>query len=164
MVRIVAGRFGSGGGPPGTSGLSDDICVALDGVVNSMLGTPFPKVPEQFASASNAKNPPMLHQLCFSLRRVLRFGAVWLPAERPTASSGLNGRSRPLARRTGAARTLRAAVRLPPLEHASPIAPLSQRGHRGSIRRADSALCPQRYCWEQPDQPRRSRAPRPTRV
>ena len=59
---IVPGKFGSCGGPPGISGLSDDTSVALDGVVNTIFGALIPVPPEQSARSSNAGNPAMLHQ------------------------------------------------------------------------------------------------------
>src|SRR5262249_17883972 len=64
LVGIVAGRLGSVGGPPGISGLSDDTSVALDGVVNTILGAPIPVLPAQSASGSNARNPAMLRHAC----------------------------------------------------------------------------------------------------
>lgn len=53
---MVAGRGEPGAGAPGTSGLSEESCVALAGVVNTTFGTPMPELPAQPASESSATN------------------------------------------------------------------------------------------------------------
>jgi len=55
---MVAGIDALGGGAPGISGLSEESCVALAGVVNTTLGTPIPPLPEQPASTSKATSLP----------------------------------------------------------------------------------------------------------
>jgi hypothetical protein len=158
-LGIVAGKFGSGGGPPNVSGASDETSVALDGVVTTKFGAP---IPEQSASASSAKTPLTLSQpTCFCICRVPWFDAACLFVKRPTASSGSSGLSRPLAGGAGAACASRFAVRMPPLANALAIPPLSQ---RVSVQRVGFAIFRQRCCWKRPDQRHRSRAPRPVPV
>ena len=67
FVGMVDGIGGAGGGAPGISGLSDEICVTLDGVVNVTAGTPRPELPEQPASSSNPAILPPARDTCASM-------------------------------------------------------------------------------------------------